>query len=1056
MDKLFSSLYFKLLIIFSIPAIGMIYFSSSYLYENYEEYKRALYLDKSILYTKIVTGLIKELQKERGLGIAYLSDHRFKDAFSKQLALSDRAIKKFEHFVLQHPIPALQPNIKKIIKLLGDLRYKRKALLSSNWREIYDRYSALIAKLLDTTFILNKFYTDQKFFYLINSLQQLHYITELYGRERALITYLLFNPAQKSRKDVYDELKRVDYELKERENDFFKYADSAIIVLYQKLIPKNLQEVVKNIKRGVLEGKFSLLPKREWWLLSTRYINRLYTLQSTILKKLEISKQNFYKNAVHSLIISIVLWIGFILAFVVLLRIINNLLKKLSMHIEKSEYEKIFYKTITYFSDQLLYIENINTLANTYAIYLFETNFFQKILLLDKDFHILVSEGVVKDEQNSLLTDIKEALLKVKNTKSYKIFKHAHYHNEIILIYPIQDREEVLFYVVLFLKKEHFKERVIVDVLAKMNDLFLFAYRYVGFREERENLNSHLAILNNAFETQEAITITDASGNIIKVNKAFEKITGYKQEEVVGKNPSVLKSGKHDEDFYRKMWETIKKQGYWKGEIYNKRKDGTIYPELLSISAIKDEKGNITNYIAHFFDISDLKKAQKSIEYSANHDLLTGFFNRKRFMEELEEIYHISKQKALFSALFYIDMDDFKFINDTYGHDVGDLVLKEFAKRLQVVSKEGDLLARLGGDEFALLVPMLSSKRSEGIEKATLIANKIIEVFKKPIAINDRVFDISISVGVYLFPNRERNAREIVTNADIAMYYAKKNGKNQFVFFDEKLDHASKEYLIIKSELEKALKNNELFLVYQPKVRVNTEEVVGFEALLRWDHPTKGIITPNQFLFGAKGNRLIFEIGDFVLKESCEMIKKLGYRYPISVNISAEQFNNNLFLSHTIQILQNYEKECPYLEFEIVEDALIKDFKKAVHVIEELKKRHVQFSIDDFGKGYSSLNYLEQLDVDVLKIDKSFILNIFDQRKQELVKLILQTARIFEMKCIAEGVENRRILNILKSIGVEYYQGYYFSRPLDEKGVFKLINAHSNGIATQRTDQEPA
>ncbi|MRJ02829.1 MAG: EAL domain-containing protein [Epsilonproteobacteria bacterium] len=1041
MGKNFRKLNIKLIIIFLIPAFGMLYFASSYVYEKYKEYRKSIYLDRAIEYISTNAFLIKQLQKERGLTlVATLGDPGFQRALISQRELSDGAIKRYEAIIVKVGPLFDSQLVKEILRQLRELPTIRKEFNDEErWYRIYRYYSDIIRKLIESSLSLEREYINDQFFATIVSFNALLELAESAGKERALITYLI--SLQRDRERVLMELKKLEIEYEESKKRFLKHAPPPTILLYNKVVPKEVEEAFDKVKREIIyRERFNFIPRSRWWLLATKYINSIYRVENGLLKKLVHLKKRLREEATRQLVLSLILWLGSLVALGGLMKMIKELFVKIDRLLYKLEYEKVFYKTLSQFSEQIFFAENINALVNIYAIYLYKTGFFDYLFLVNDRNEPVVAEGIsLQQIREEILHTIEKGLAKVKKKRRYTTLNLPGKPPKKVLLLPIFDGDRLLYITALFLKSRSTSEKLILDIATKMDEYFLFTYRYLVSKREEQSLRSDLEVLSRAFDAHEAITITDSSGKIIKVNKAFERITGYREDEVVGRNPNILKSGRHDKEFYQKMWETIKEQGYWKGEIYNKRKDGTIYPELLSISAIKDSQGNITNYIAHFFDITELKEAQDSIEFSANHDLLTEFFNRKRFVEELEELYKRVKKSGEFGALFYIDMDDFKYINDTYGHDVGDQVLIAFSQRLRELAGEGDILARLGGDEFALLVPSLGKDRERAFEKANQLAKRILDAFAEPITVEDRVFNISLSIGIYLFPHRETEAKEVITNADIAMYYAKRNGKNQFVFFDDKLDHASKEYLIVKNDLEQALEQGELFLVYQPKVRIRDNAIIGFEGLLRWNHPTKGIVGPDRFLFAAKGSRLIFDIGCFVVKEACKMIKKLEYRYPISINISADQFNNNNFLSHTKEILAPWKSETPFLEFEIVEDALVKDLDKTKEIIAELKKLGLTFSIDDFGIGYSSLSYLEQLDVETLKIDKSFILNIFEKRKQEIVRLILETANIFDMRCIAEGVENSRILDLLKEMGFQYYQGYYFSRPVSEEEVMKLV-----------------
>ncbi|MRI83318.1 MAG: hypothetical protein C6I00_02760 [Nitratiruptor sp.] len=1025
----------KLLLAIVLPAFGLLYFATDSLLASYHNFQRARALGEKNAYLARATTLIRELQRERDIALRLLDDPSLLQSFRKQQESSDRVIKGYQAILLRS-IPSKE-QIRSILQKLHQLPALRKEAHRSSWEALYRSYSQLIQAILATFLPLEALYAaNPNLFTHYQSLLALLETIEWAIRARDLGSSPTFLQDPRHQ----EVLRQIDLEYRKAKERFLNVASPQILLLYNRLLSQGLERQFQEAKARLLANPQSY-PR--WRLVATRYVEALYTLERAIFKGLSHQVQKLQERESLALLLTSLLWIASIGAFLWLVGTIKRLFNHFENLFERLKQEQIFYKTLAQFSEQVLFAQNLNALVNIYAIYLFKTGLFEYLFLVDERNNPVVAEGIsIQQIKEEILHTIERGLAQVKAKKRHLIFTTAQRHQ--VLLLPIIQGERLLYISVLFLRSQGISHEFILDLATKMDEHFLFAYRFLQAREEREALQRELELLRYAFDAQEAITITDHTGRIIKVNRAFERITGYKEAEVLGKNPNILKSGRHDQEFYRQMWATIKEEGHWKGEIYNKRKDGSIYPELLSISAIKDAQGNTTHYIAHFFDISELKAAQESIEFSANHDLLTHFFNRKRFIEELETIYKEARRQGRLGALFYIDIDDFKYINDTYGHDVGDQLLKAFAARLHQLAGPEDILARLGGDEFALIVPALAFDQQEAAQRAIAIAKRILQSFSKPLAIEDRLFEISLSIGIALFPQRERDAKELITNADIAMYHAKRNGKNQFVLFDERLDHASKEYLIIKQDLERALKEGELFLVYQPKVRIKDSAIVGFEALLRWNHPSKGILTPNRFLFAAQGNRLGFEIDRFVLEESCRMIRRLGYRYPISVNISAEQFNNNSFLQRMGDLLAHWPKERELLEFEIVEDALVKDLKRAKEIIAQLKELGISFSIDDFGIGYSSLSYLEQLDVEALKIDRSFILNIFEPRKREIVRLILQTSKIFDMICIAEGVENSRILKLLEEMGFEYYQGYYFSRPIPQEEVLRLVQQQSH------------
>ncbi len=610
--------------------------------------------------------------------------------------------------------------------------------------------------------------------------------------------------------------------------------------------------------------------------------------------------------------------------------------------------------------------------------------------------------------------------------------------------FPIYQNNQIVAILTIYSDNENVFNLDFINLIENMLKALSFALNKIEAQQSQLLTKEDLRIASYAFEAQEAMTITDINGNIIKINQAFTDITGYSAQEVIGKNPNVLQSSKHDKQFYQQMWEALKNKGRWKGEIYNKRKNGQIYPEILSITAIKDENDITTHYIAQFLDISHIKNAQREAEHKAQHDILTGLANRAKLIEETENAFARGRHTDLQHAFMFLDIDNFKHVNDFYGHNIGDALLVEIASRLSTSIRKGDIVSRLGGDEFAIVILNLDTSEQVSVKKATLFAEKIQQIMAEPIIIDSQSFDITFSIGIKLFPDHEKNAQDVMTHADIAMYQAKKSGRNQFAFFDHELDLESKRFLLIEKELKRAIEEKQFELYYQPKVDLTTGKIVGTEGLIRWNHPTKGILLPNTFLDVANDTKLIHEIGNFVIDEACKQLSLWeneleNPNYSISINISAHQFQKRGFTAYLKECIGKYNIDASRLELELLEDTLIKDMDRAIKKIKGLKSLGIKFAIDDFGTGYSSMTYLQNLPVDNIKIDRSFIMDINNQSNQEIVKMIINFAKIFNLTVTAEGVENEYALKFLKENACDMYQGYYFSRPLPTDEITQLL-----------------
>lgn len=538
------------------------------------------------------------------------------------------------------------------------------------------------------------------------------------------------------------------------------------------------------------------------------------------------------------------------------------------------------------------------------------------------------------------------------------------------------------------------------------------------------------------------VVITDIEGNIEWVNDAFTKITGYTSKEVEGKNPSILKSGKHDVKYYSNMWNSILSDGKWQGEIFNKRKDGEIYQEWLNIIAVKDDDGNIEHFIAMINDITDAKQKEKKIEILTDRDNLTQLYNRDFFINKLNyEILKREKNEGYSEqlAIFFLDIDDFKEINDTLGHLIGDEILKGFAQRLSGCIREGDVIARFGGDEFIILLPEIKD-----LQQVLDVAKRILNELNIPFILNDCELNITASIGIATYPDDGKDSTTLVRNADIAMYKSKEVKGSKFTVFKPILDKEIQEHFQIKNNLRNAIIKNELFLNYQPIYTSLTEKVIGTEALLRWAYEGHKI-PPSKFIPIAEKSGEIYAIGEWVLRTACrqnKMWQDLGYKNIfISVNVSILQLERPNFYEIVKSVLMETGLEARYLQLEITETILTKYNHKVIKIVKALNDLGIRLAIDDFGTGYSSLGQLCDLKVNKIKIDKSFIDNVNENfNKRKIVKAIISMAESLNIELIAEGVETMQQLDFLKQNRCDMIQGYLLSKPVDSKLMEKILN----------------
>ena len=552
---------------------------------------------------------------------------------------------------------------------------------------------------------------------------------------------------------------------------------------------------------------------------------------------------------------------------------------------------------------------------------------------------------------------------------------------------------------------------------------------------ERRQAEQQLRIAAAAFEAQEGMLVTDANQVILRVNEAFSVITGYAPAEIVGKTPSILKSGRHDPAFFTEMWDSIVRTGSWQGEIWNKRKSGEVFPEWISITSVKNRDGEVTNYVATFIDITERKAAESEIEYLAFYDQLTRLPNRRLLLDRLQQALAASVRSGTEGALLFIDLDNFKDLNDTLGHDKGDLLLKLVAERLSACVREGDTLARLGGDEFVMMIEGLSAIPEEAAAQSKLIGEKILRTLNQPYPLAGRELHSTPSIGVTLFSDQKNDLDELLKRADLAMYKAKQAGRNTLCFFDPGIQAAVTARTALESDMRIGLRDGQFVLHYQLQVD-SRSRMIGVEALLRWQHPVRGLVSPTEFIPVAELSGLILPLGDWVLETACRQLVAWSGReetagLSMAVNVSARQFRHADFVNQVVAVLRRTGANPARLKLELTESLLLVDVEDVIAKMSALKERGVGFSLDDFGTGYSSLAYLKRLPLDQLKIDQSFVSEVVaNSNDAAITSAIVALAHQLGLSVIAEGVESEAQREFLIRHGCHAYQGYLFGRPV--------------------------
>ncbi len=556
--------------------------------------------------------------------------------------------------------------------------------------------------------------------------------------------------------------------------------------------------------------------------------------------------------------------------------------------------------------------------------------------------------------------------------------------------------------------------------------------------QKREESFHHLSdtVFKNA---NEGILVTDANGTILSSNPALSRLSGYSNDELMGQNARILKSGKHKKKFYEDMWKGIETNEQWEGEIWNRKKNGEIYPNRLAITAVKDPQGSLSHYIALFSDMSLSKQAEEKLHLQTHYDPLTGLANRVLALERLAQAIKNNRRMKGRAALLLVDLDRFKQVNDTFGHTGGDEILQQVARRLVSCLREIDTIARSGGDEF--LIVLTNANRPDG---PSVVAQKIITKMAQPFSLQGQEVFLGSSIGIAITPEDGDEVMSLLRNADLAMVKAKTEGSNRFRLFSGEMEKEARSRAIMEWDLRRALENKEFIIHYQPVFDLNTLETIALEALIRWKHPDKGLLAPGHFIRIAEESELISEIGKWILKAACTQVQQWreqnAYTGAVNVNVSTRQMVFDDFRTVVVDALNESGLPPECLTLEVTESLMLDAREDPIAKLNKLKELGIKLAIDDFGTGYSSLSYLWRYPIDDLKIDRSFILNIeSDKNKQHLVSAIVRMGQSMKMKVVAEGVESQGDLMWLIDLGCDAAQGFYFSKPIPAEHFEKIL-----------------
>ncbi len=571
---------------------------------------------------------------------------------------------------------------------------------------------------------------------------------------------------------------------------------------------------------------------------------------------------------------------------------------------------------------------------------------------------------------------------------------------------------------------------IMKDNLARLAPAIERELREAGERAARRAAEADLRLAAKVFEgSVEGILITDKSARILRINQAFLDITGYSEDEVIGQSPRMLQSGRHDEAFYRHLWMSLIETGSWQGEIWNRRKNGEVYPEWLTISAVSDESGEVTHYIGGFTDLSRQKQAEDHIQHLMYYDALTSLPNRTLFRDRFQQCMVRTRRSDDHTAFIHLDLDRFIKVNDTLGHSVGDQLLQQVGQRLSKNIRPMDFVARLGGDDFAIAVPALVTRAE--VEE---FLEKMVNVFAEPFCIAKREIFLVPSMGVAIYPDDAGSYDEMVRYAETALHYAKRLGES-YQFYHSSMNTDADERLNMESALRRALERDEFHLHYQPQVDASTGEIIGVEALLRWERGDEGMVMPGRFIPLLEDTGLIIPVGEWVLRRACRDLQTwlaaACQPLPVAVNLSPRQFRSRDLVHMIDKVLKESGTDPRLLELEITESSVMDDPEFAMQTLQACHERGIRIAIDDFGTGYSSLSYLKRFPLDVLKIDRSFVADVPENDDDAaIIDTIIAMAHRLNLRVIAEGVETAAQQDFLREHGCDRAQGYYFGRPM--------------------------
>lgn len=1039
----------KLSLCLAIPFLSMVMFAGSAILVQYQQLTHTVKTDAFITFSSEAIGLINHLQNERGLTSGYLANpsHKARTKLEKQQQATDVQRQHFHSQLNRNNIPGRYPSLRQQLSEL-ELSLKhiegfRHDFTGSPLTTMFQRYTETINQILRLLQHIQNISTEGNMVRQSNSLLQLLWLQERAAQERGSLNGIFISG--KLNNQQFQQLSAYLTEQQTYFNNFYTIATPDSIQQLKQLLAQPFIDDINRFRQSAIE-KISRKEIINQLKSAIGYGGLIHHFKNYIIRGNPNDAEQV--SAIYQQVVS---------------------------HLERfqqqpalspAEYQAL--KTIKQIF--LTYTNHLPTIGRLRA---------NNRTIEDIDHQVIVNDQPVLDAIELLQQDITnldhsawwplasrriKLIGQVAESIRQDINQQAHAQvrdswwslcfylamtlltallviafGHLLLKRLVGDVGEIASNIEAMQHSGNFDSQL---VISGNDELTQLARSFNGMLEQRRQAEVNVRLAHSVFEyANDGIMVLNRNEQIEMVNPAFTRISGFSPAEAIGASPRLLSSGRHGPEFYRHMREKLHRDGVWEGEIWNKRKNDEIFPELLAISVIRDEHQQIDKYICLFSDITQRKQYEQHIWQQANYDPLTQLPNRKLFLDHLAHEIKTAKRNRDKLALLFIDLDRFKQINDTLGHKAGDELLVETAKRLNSSVRDSDIVARLAGDEFVIIAAGIKN-----ILDVELIAEKVLSGLGLPFLLNGTYESmLSASIGISLYPDDGTDVSTLLKNSDIAMYRAKAQGRNSFKFFTEQMNEKIMAHVRIEQELQKAVQEQQFCLHYQPVVDIDTGLIVGAEALLRWQHPQRGLIYPDEFIQVAEDTGLINAIGEWVLRTAAEQAKawnRSHRHFKIAVNVSGRQLisgpKNSLY-NAIRQILEDTGLEAQYLQLELTETVLVDNSRETIACLQQLRNLGLDILLDDFGTGYSSLGYLKHYPINHLKIDRSFIKDVLNSREDAcLVEAVLVLAQSLNLKVVAEGIEQPQHLKYLKSLGCEFGQGYLFAKPMPAPALEKL------------------